>query len=193
MRFRPALKYTCVRFAIAFVALIGLLLPARVSAQMVGATVSGTIVDPTGGVVPNVKVVLQNEATANVANAVTNGVGIFTAPNIAPGVYDITASAEGFSTLVRKAITLTVGQELVLNLTLQVGNTTTQIEVTTEAPTVDLANATVGGLVNAAKVEELPLNGRSWSDLAILEPGVHTVGNQPAISSTDRTKRGMGL
>ncbi len=193
MRPRKAFKYTCVRFAIAFVALLGLSLPARVSAQMVGATVSGTVVDPTGGVVPNVKIVLQNEATGNVANAVTNGVGIFTAPNISPGVYDISASAEGFSTLVRKAITLTVGQELVLNLTLQVGNTSTQIEVTTEAPTVDLANATVGGLVNAAKVEELPLNGRSWSDLAILEPGVHTVGNQPNISSTDRTKRGMGL
>src|SRR5258708_5672230 len=68
-----------------------------------------------------------------------------------------------------------------------------QIEVNTEAPTVDLANATIGGIVNQATVEQLPLNGRSWSDLAILAPGVHTVGNQPAISSTDRTKRGMGL
>jgi len=160
---------------------------------MVGATISGTIVDASGSVVPGVKIVLKNASTGSIANAATNSVGVFDAPNLPPGTYDLSASAAGFSTLVRKAISLTVGQELVLNLTLQVGNTSQQIEVTTEAPTVDLANATVGGLVNATTVEELPLNGRSWSDLAILTTGVHTVGNQPNISSTDRTKRGMGL
>jgi hypothetical protein len=175
------------------VALFAFLLPCRISAQMVGATVSGTVVDPTGGVVPGVKIVINNTATGSVANAVTNGVGIFDAANLQPGIYDLTVYATGFATLVRNHITLTVGQELVLNLTLQVGDTSQQIEVTTEAPTVDLANATIGGLVSGATVEELPLNGRSWSDLAILTPGVHTVGNQPNISSTDRTKRGMGL
>jgi hypothetical protein len=193
MRPRSKFMCTCVGLAITFVVLLGFSLPARVSAQMVGATVSGTIVDATGSVVPGVKIVLKNASTGSIANAATNGVGIFDAPNLPPGDYELTASAAGFSTLVRKAITLTVGQELVLNLTLQVGNTTQQIEVTTEAPTVDLANATVGGLVNETTVEALPLNGRSWSDLAVLTPGVHTVGNQPNISSTDRTKRGMGL
>ena len=173
--------------------LLGLAMPARVSAQMVGATISGTVVDATGSVVPNVKIVIKNTLTGSVANAATNGVGVFNAPNLPPGTYEFTASATGFSSLVRDRITLTVGQELVLNLTLQVGNTTQQIEVSTEAPTVDLANATVGGVVTQTTVEALPLNGRSWSDLAILAPGVHTVGNQPAISSTDRTKRGMGL
>jgi hypothetical protein len=186
-----ASKFVC--FAAIFGALLGFTLPARISAQMVGATVSGTVVDASGAVVPNVTIVAKNLATASTANAVTNGVGVFDAPNLQPGIYDISASATGFSTLVRKGITLTVGQELVLNLTLQVGNTSQQIEVNTEAPTVDLANATVGGLVNETTVEALPLNGRSWSDLAVLAPGVHTVGNQPAISSTDRTKRGMGL
>jgi carboxypeptidase family protein/TonB-dependent receptor-like protein len=193
MKPRSEFKRACVGLSITFAALLGLALPARVSAQMVGATVSGTIVDATGSVVPGVKIVLKNASTGSIANAATNGVGVFNAPNLPPGDYELTASAAGFSTLVRKAITLTVGQELVLNLTLQVGNTTQQIEVTTEAPTVDLANATVGGLVNETTVEALPLNGRSWSDLAILAPGVHTVGNQPNISSTDRTKRGMGL
>src|SRR5579872_2568734 len=177
--------------------ILGLLLvfaaPARISAQMVGATISGTVVDATGAVVPNVKIVIKNTSTGSVANAATNGVGVFNAPNLPPGTYEFTASATGFSSLVRDRVTLTVGQELVLNLTLQVGNTTQQIEVSTEAPTVDLANATVGGVVTQTTVEALPLNGRSWSDLAILAPGVHTVGNQPAISSTDRTKRGMGL
>jgi len=193
MRARSEFMYTCVRLAMTFLALLGLSLPVKVSAQTVGATVSGTVVDPTGAVIPSVKIVLQNVSTGSVMNAATNGVGVFTAPNLPAGVYIITASAQGFSTLVRKAITLTVGQELVLNLNLQIGNTSQTIEVTTEAPTVDLANATVGGVITEATVESLPLNGRSWSDLAILAPGVHTVGNQPAISSTDRTKRGMGL
>jgi Carboxypeptidase regulatory-like domain/TonB-dependent Receptor Plug Domain len=184
-------KFVC--FATIFAVLLGFTLPARISAQMVGATISGTVVDPSGAVVAGVKIVVKNVSTGSVANAATNAVGVFNAPNLQPGPYELTASATGFTTLVRSRITLTVGQELVLNLTLQVGNTTQQIEVTTEAPTVDLANATVGGLVSGATVEELPLNGRSWSDLAILAPGVHTVGNQPAISSTDRTKRGMGL
>src|SRR5580700_1333976 len=193
MRPRSECRGRRVSFAITFAVLLGFVFTARVSAQMVGATISGTVVDPTGGVVPGVKIVIKNISTGTVANAATNGVGVFDAPNLPPGTYDLTASATGFSTLVRNRITLTVGQELVLNLSLQVGNTSSQIEVTTEAPTVDLANATVGGVVTEGTVEALPLNGRSWSDLAILAPGVHTVGNQPAISSTDRTKRGMGL
>ncbi len=167
--------------------------PSRLSAQMVGATVSGTVMDATGSVVPNVTIVAKNLATGVIVNAVTNAVGVFNAPNMPPATYEISVSAPGFETQVRKNVTLTVGQDLVLNMTLQVGNTSQQIEVSAEAPTVDLANATVGGLVNETTVEALPLNGRSWSDLAILTPGVHTVGNQPNISSTDRTKRGMGL
>ena len=193
MRPRSEFKGRFVSFAMTIAVLLGFAFPERVSAQMVGATISGTVVDPSGAVIPSVRIVIKNAATGNVANAATNSVGVFDAPNLPPATYDLTASATGFSTLVRNRITLTVGQELVLNLTLQVGNTSQQIEVNTEAPTVDLANATVGGLVNETTVEALPLNGRSWSDLAILAPGVHTVGNQPAISSTDRTKRGMGL
>src|ERR1700730_326538 len=193
MRTRLGFTTKLVASALVSVFLLGFALPARISAQMVGATISGTVTDPTGAVVAGVKIVAKNVSTGSVANAGTNAVGVFNAPNLQPGTYDLTVSANGFATLVRSHIVLTVGQELVLNLTLQVGNTTQQIEVTTEAPTVDLANATVGGLVNGTTVEELPLNGRSWSDLAILATGVHTVGNQPAISSTDRTKRGMGL
>jgi hypothetical protein len=193
MRPRSETKSIFVGLATIIAVLLGFTLPTIVSAQMVGATISGTVVDPTGAVVPGVKIVVKNASTGGIANAITNGVGLFNAPNLQPGTYELTVSTSGFSTLVRSRITLTVGQELVLNLNLEVGNTTQQIEVSTDAPTVDLANATVGGVVTGATVEELPLNGRSWSDLAILAPGVHTVGNQPAISSTDRTKRGMGL
>jgi len=193
MRPRSDFESKSVRFAITFAVLLSFAFPARVSAQMVGATISGTVVDPSGAVIAGVKIVVTNVSLGSVANAATNSVGVFVAPNLPPGTYELTVSATGFSTLVRNRITLTVGEELVLNLTLQIGNASQQIEVNTEAPTVDLANATIGGVVTETNVEALPLNGRSWSDLAILAPGVHTVGNQPALSSTDRTKRGMGL
>ena len=109
------------------------------------------------------------------------------------GNYEISASAKGFSTLVRKGITLTVGQELILNLSLQVGSVNEQVTVTAEAPTVNLANATISGVIEQRTVQELPLNGRSWTDLAILQPGVHQSQNQPPINAGDRVKRGLGL
>src|SRR6202030_822060 len=109
-----------------------------------------------------------------------------------PGDYELTASAAGFSTQARSGITLTVGEELLLNLTMQVGRVTETVRVTTEAPTVDLANATLGGVTDAKTIEEIPLNGRSWTDLAALEPGVHFVQDQPPINAPDRVKRGLG-
>ncbi len=114
-------------------------------------------------------------------------------PNLQPGNYEISAAAKGFSTLLRKGITLTVGQELILNLSLQVGGVNEQVTVTAEAPTVNLANATISGVIEQRTVQELPLNGRSWTDLATLQPGVHPSQNQPPITAGDRVKRGLGL
>ena len=67
------------------------------------------------------------------------------------------------------------------------------VTVTAEAPTVNLANATISGVIEQRTVQELPLNGRSWTDLAILQPGVHQSQNQPPINAGDRVKRGLGL
>src|SRR6202030_2640962 len=110
-----------------------------------------------------------------------------------PGDYELTASAAGFSTQARSGITLTVGEELLLNLTMQVGRVTETVRVTGEAPTVNLVNATLGGVTNAETIEEIPLNGRSWTDLAALDPGVHFVQDQPPITAPDTSKRGLVL
>jgi hypothetical protein len=175
------------------IVLIGLVLPSRLSGQVVGATVSGTVVDASGAVAPNVTISFKNVATGNVSNAVTNGVGFYIAPNLPAGTYEVTASAPGFATQVRSGLTLNVGQELLLNLTMKVGRVNESVQVNTEAPTVDLANATLGGVTDARTIEEIPLNGRSWTDLAALEPGVHFVQDQPPINAPDRVKRGLGL
>ncbi|MGH9355577.1 MAG: TonB-dependent receptor domain-containing protein [Terriglobia bacterium] len=177
----------------ALAALVGLCLgiPAPMFGQIVGATITGTVTDPSGAVTPGVKMIVTNVATGVTRNAVTNGVGFYTAPNLIPGNYQITASATGFKTQVRKGIVLTVGQELVLNLAMQVGGVTQQVTVTGAAPTVDLANATMGGVNNRITVVTLPLNGRSWTDLATLAPGIHMTQDQPPITAGDRVKRGL--
>ena len=186
-------KSACVRFAVTFALLLSFCFPARVSAQVVGATISGTVTDSSGSKMPGVDIVITNVGTGITTSTVTKGEGIFGAPNLQPGNYEISASAKGFSTLVRKGITLTVGQELILNLSLQVGSLNEQVTVTAEAPTVNLANATISGVIEQRTVQELPLNGRSWTDLATLQPGVHASQNQPPINAGDRVKRGLGL
>jgi len=184
---------TCVIFAAILALLAGLAVPTRMSAQVVGATISGTVSDPSGAKMPGADIVITNLGTGISTTTQTKGEGVFGAPNLQPGNYEVKVSATGFSTLVRKGITLTVGQEAILNLTLQVGSTSDQVTVTAEAPTVNLANATISGVVEQSTVAELPLNGRSWTDLAILQPGVHQSQNQPPINAGDRVKRGLGL
>jgi Carboxypeptidase regulatory-like domain/TonB-dependent Receptor Plug Domain len=189
----PDSKNLCKYFFAFLLIWIGIAHPIGLSAQVVGATVSGTVVDTSGSVIPSVMVSIKNAATGSAVNAVTNGVGFYIAPNLPAGEYQITGSASGFASQVRNGIILTVGEELLLNVTMNVGSATETAEVTTEVPAVDLANATLGGVTDARTIEEIPLNGRSWTDLANLEPGVHLVQDQPPISAPDRVKRGLGL
>ena len=190
---RSGFMRTCVRIALPVAMVLSFCIPTRVSAQVVGATISGTVTDTSGSKMPGVDVVITNVGTGIATRTTSQGEGSFSMPNLQPGNYEITASAKGFSTLVRKGITLTVGQEMILNLSMQVGSVNEQVTVTAEAPTVNLANATLGGLVEGRAVQELPLNGRSWTDLATLQPGVHQSQDQPPITAGDRIKRGLGL
>src|ERR1700726_3639183 len=92
-------------------------LPAQLSAQVVGATLSGTVTDTSGGVVPNADVTAKNVSNGITRTATTNGSGLFTVPNLQPGPYEITVAAGGFNTDVGSGITLNVGQEIVPNFT----------------------------------------------------------------------------
>ncbi|HUY14334.1 MAG TPA: TonB-dependent receptor [Terriglobia bacterium] len=164
----------------------------RLRAQVVGATLSGTITDQSGAVIPNAKVSIKNVATGVVRVASTNQRGIYSAPNVLPGSYEVTVSASGFSST-KTTLTLTVGEQEALNLTLKVGRTTQTVEVTNAAPIVNLVNSTLGGLDNGATIRQLPLNGRSWTDLVTLQPGVTSLnGEQPTAASRNRYGRGFG-
>jgi hypothetical protein len=170
------------------------LVSAPTEAQVVGGTLSGTITDPSGKLVPQAQIAVRNVATGITTTVTTNSDGFFTAANLLPGEYQVTVSAAGFSTEIRKGISLTVGAQQVLDVSLQLGSAAkTVVEVTTETPAVQLASSEISAVVNATTVRELPLNGRSWTDLATLQPGVDAVQTQPSFETgADRGNRGFG-
>src|ERR1700730_14131754 len=189
---RAAMKFWYQILA-SIIILMGMGLHTRLDAQAVGATLSGTVTDQSGGVVPKADVAILNTATADARTVSTNADGIYSAPNLQPGPYSVTVTAAGFSKAVQTGLTLTVGATQVLNISMQVGQSSQTVEVTAEAPAINLANAEIGAITDEATIKELPLNGRSWSDLANLQPGVYQLHTQPGIETRDRFTRGYGL
>jgi len=170
---------------------LALLLPVKIHSQVVGGTVTGMIVPISGDVVPDVQISIRNVATGVTTVVTTNSEGIYNAPNLLPAVYDITVSAPGFQTEVETGVTLTVGAKEVLNLALNPG-AATQIQRRATDPAVQLASSDISAVVDSATILELPLNGRSWTDLADLQPGVNAILDMATISSPDRLGRGLG-
>src|SRR5882672_5563063 len=180
---------------LAFVVLVfSPLLLVTAHAQVAGATLSGTVSDQSGGVLPQAAISIKNTATGITRTSATSTAGFYSVPNLLPGSYEIRASAQGFSTELQTGITLTVGEQQVLNFTLQVGQMTQTILVSTEAPNVELASSSISATVNSTTVRELPLNGRSWTDLAALQPGVSAVAQIQTDFAVggDRGNRGFG-
>ena len=162
-------------------------------AQVAGGTLSGSITDPSGAVVASAQVVIKNSATGVARSVTTNADGFYSAANLLPGEYEVAVSATGFNTGIKKGITINVGSQPVFNLALQIGTVANTVEVSIEAPTDQLTSSEISATVNATTVRELPLNGRSWTDLAALQPGVSTIQTQPSFATgADRGNRGFG-
>ena len=175
------------------VLLLELLFPAPAAAQLAGATLSGVVSDSSGAVVPNAKVSVKNMANGDVREVLTNSDGVYSAPNLLPGTYSVTATAPQFSTVVQKGLTLTVGAEQALNFTLKVGQHAETVEVDDAPPAVETTSSTLSATVLQTTVVELPLNGRDWTQLATLQPGVISVRAQASTGSTaNRGNRGFG-
>src|SRR5713226_9411390 len=166
---------------------------ANVHAQVAGGSISGTISDTSGRVINNVQITITNVATGVAREATTNDEGFYSAPNLLPGTYEAKFAAKGFRTEARKGIELTVGASVGLDQVLGVGSTFETITVQSEVPAVQLTTSDISAVVNGTTVRELPLNGRSWTDLAQLQPGVSAIHTQPDFSAgTDRGNRGFG-
>jgi hypothetical protein len=113
-------------------------------------------------------------------------------PNIIPGTYEVKVSATGFSTTVQSNLTLAVGQQRQLNFSMKVGQTSTTVQVTEAAPQIDLTSSALTGQVESETVRELPLNGRDWTSLAVLQPGVKPIETQIDYNTSGRGNRGFG-
>src|SRR5580704_550479 len=156
-----------------FVLLVFTVLPTiQGRAQVAGATVTGTVTDPSAANIPNAQVSMTNSDTGITTNVTTNAAGFYATPNLIPGPYQVTIRAEGFQTVIRSGIELTVGAHQVLDVSLRVGQMAQEIQVAGDVPTVELTSSELGATVSSTTVRELPLNGRSWTDLANLQPGV---------------------
>ncbi|MCZ6753058.1 MAG: TonB-dependent receptor [Acidobacteria bacterium] len=149
-------------------------------AQVSTGTISGTVTDSTGAVLPTAEVVVLNEDTGISRTVQAGGAGRYSAPSLALGNYRVTASLAGFQTGVRSGINLTVGRTAVVNFELSVGAITQTVEVIGEAPLVDTVKGSMGELIESATITELPLNGRDLAQLVTLQTGAvhYTAGRQ---------------
>src|SRR5262245_53538001 len=160
------------------------------AAQITSATISGTIKDETGGVLPGADVVVKNVETGLTRSAVTDSNGYFTVPGLAPGRYEARATLQGFTAAVQTGIVLEVAQQAGLNFTLKVGVTSETITVSGDSPLVDLRTSALSAVVDGKTIEELPLNGRNYIMLATLQPGVVQFTEK---QTTSPTQRGVSL
>src|SRR5713226_565226 len=156
------------------------LLAAVAQAQTFKATMNGRVVDPSGGAIVDAKVTIRNTGTNQEQTVTTGTEGNFVFPLLPPGEYALTVEATGFKREVRTGIILQVGQLALLEVQLAVGEVTSVVEVRGDVPLVQTESAALGNVVDQKKIVELPLNGRDYLQLALLQPNVFA----PAQGST---------
>jgi len=148
-----------------------LLIFASAAAQVVTATFYGTVVDPNGAVIPAAKVTLLNVDRGSILTREADAGGEVSIPSLPTGEYTVTVEATGFKTLKRSGVTLSAGQDLRLTLPMEIGQVTETVNVTSETPLVNTANAEQRTNLEAARVQELPTSRRDWTNLVNLTPG----------------------
>src|SRR5579872_5109844 len=147
--------------------------PAVMFAQTTISTgsIQGTVSDVSGAVVGGAKVTITNKATGRVVSTTTTSAGAYTSGALTPGNYTVRVEGQGFKTT-EAPLTVQVGVTTPGNLKLQVGQATQVVEVQATANMVNTEQATVQGVLTTQQIENLPINGRNFLDLAQLEPGV---------------------
>src|SRR5712691_1944464 len=134
--------------------------------------IDGTILDQSGGAIPAAKVTVTDVDRGVSRTLMTDSAGAYSAPNLTPGAYSVRVEFQGFRTVDRKDISLSVGQELRVDVTMQPGEQAQTVTVTGEAPQVKTTSAVLGGTLGPGTIQDLPLNGRNFMNLLQLRPGV---------------------
>src|SRR5258707_6819779 len=162
-------------------------------AQLAGATLSGEVSDRSGAIIASASVTIRSTATDEVRNVTTNERGLYNAPSLQPGTYSVTVSAPGFATRGERDLQLTVGAIRNLDVSLTVGTTAEHVEVQAAAADVETDTSVVSATVEQQRIVDLPLNGRDWTELAVLQPGVVSVrAQEPTTGNSNRGVRGFG-
>ena len=176
----------------ALVALIVLLFATAAGAQVVGAILAGTVTDPSGAAALNAAVTIRNLETGIVTVSQTNAAGIYSTPNLLPGEYIVSAEASGLASG-QSRLRLTVGEKQIFNIQMRMASLAETVDVNADPGTVGLGNAAISHVVDGRAARELPLNGRDWTQLALLEPGITLIRTQPSGNGVNnRGNRGFG-
>ncbi|HJY87157.1 MAG TPA: carboxypeptidase-like regulatory domain-containing protein, partial [Candidatus Acidoferrales bacterium] len=160
----------------------GLITLGSVHAQAPTGTIAGRVLDPSGAAIPGARILVTNKQTGAQRVLLATNEGDYSAPALLVGVYEVTVEAPGFQRLAREAI-IETGSTTTVNLTMQLGATTYTVSVDAASPQIRYDTHEVGGVVTRPQIEGLPLNGRSFLELAKLEPGAQP----PTRGSNNRT------
>lgn len=160
-------------------AFLGAILLSVATAQAPTGDISGTVFDPSGSVVPNATITVTNKDTGLVRTLPAGGKGEYSATSLPAGIYELRAEAPGFRVLLREA-TVAVGAVTTADLHMQVGGTKDIVTVEAATPQVEYERHTVDGVIGRQQIQNLPLNGRSFLQLAFLEPGVSVAATNQA-------------
>jgi hypothetical protein len=154
------------------------------SAQNPAGSIRGTVTDPQGAVIYNASVTVSNQATGDARKASTSNDGSYSVDNLPPGEYQVRIEHQGFATQLL-TLTVQVGNATSGDASLIIGSTSQVINVTADTPIIDKSNYKVDGVITRQKVEAMPLNGRNFLQLALLEPGVAVSATNPGGDSNN--------
>jgi outer membrane receptor protein involved in Fe transport len=170
---RIALRTVAVR-ALQLAIVASIAAPPSAFAQAVGGGIQGVVRDVQGAVLPGAQVVVRNVGTGATWEQTTDASGHFQISALPPGEYEVQLSLTGFRPQVNRGIRLAVGQVATVDASLELSQITEALEVRADAVTINVTSAAVSGLVGEREIRDLPLNGRSFQQLALLQPGVQS-------------------
>lgn len=178
------------RLSVCLLALV-VCLPGTAAAQVETATVIGTVTDAQGAVLPGATVTARNTETGFTRSGVSDAEGRFRIAALPPGSYQLNAELSGFTTSIRRGVTLTVGSESVINFQLGVGGLQEQVTVTADTPVVETTTAAVQSTVSRQQIDLLPLIGREYTSLLRLAPGAQDSNGTSFTGSRGRANQFM--
>ncbi len=156
--------------------------PARAQSGLASGRIEGTVLDSSGAVVGSATVTARSDATGLSATQASDSNGYFLFPYLSPGTYRVTIERAGFKTTQLDNVVVSVGTTVSLRPQLAVGSVDIKVEVSAETPLMDTTRSSISSVIGQASIENLPLNGRDFTDFVLLTPGATTDGELGMVS-----------